>query len=171
MTALAWILFLVGTLLAAATGAHLPPIWPVFGVGIAMSVGGAVLLRRQAAGRVGDTEGDGITDVASLRAALAGVGEDLEALAQRPVDDALKLALEGILLDKLMPAVEARGLLLQAHGVEAHAKVFTPVATAERCMNRAWSALVDGVPEETSSELGKARAHLGSAVAAFPDPG
>jgi hypothetical protein len=99
------------------------------------------------------------------------VGEDLEALAQRPVDDALKLALEGILLDKLMPAVEARGLLLQAHGVEAHAKVFTPVATAERCMNRAWSALVDGVPEETSSELGKARAHLGSAVAAFPDPG
>lgn len=171
MTALAWVLFLVGTLLAAATGAHLPPIWPVFGVGIAMSVGGAVLLRRQAAGRVGDTEGDGITDVASLRAALTGVGEELEALAQRPVDDALKLALEAILLDKLMPAVEARGLLLQAHGVEAHARVFTPVATAERCLNRAWSALVDGVPEETSSELAKARAHLGSAVAAFPEPG
>jgi hypothetical protein len=171
MTALAWVLFLVGTLLAAATGAHLPPIWPLFGLGIVMSVGGAVLLRRQAAGRVGETDGDGITDVASLRAALAGVEAQVDALAQQPVDDALKAALEGILLDGLMPAVEARGLLLQAHGVEAHAKVFTPVATAERCLNRAWSALVDGVSDETSSELGKARLHLGTAVAAFPAAG
>lgn len=169
MKALAWTLFLVGTLLASAAGAHLPPIWPVFGLGIVLSVAGAVLLRRAGGATGGGTAaGPGIHDLAALRGALGALQGRVAGLDGRPVDEALKADLETILLDELMPVVAARGLVQQAHGVETHARVFTPVATAERCLNRAWSALVDGVPDEASAELGKAAAHLDEAVGALP---
>ena len=162
MTALAWILFIAGTLLATATGAHNPPMWAPFGGGIAVAVVGALLLRRQmaAAGGAGDGE-DGIHDLPGLQKALHGVTAQTAALAALPVGEAsLRTSLETLLMEQLLPVVEARSLLSNAHGVEAYAKVFTPLAGGERCLNRAWSALADGHPIEAKNQLARAQAHF-----------
>jgi len=169
MTALAWILFISGTLLATATGAHDPPMWAPFGGGIALAVVGALLLRRQmaAAGGKSDSE-DGIHDLAGLESALQGVTAQTAALAALPEGEAgLRASLEALLLDQLLPLVEARGLLANAHGVEAYAKVFTPLASGERCLNRAWSALADGHPPEAKAQLARAQAHFENAQAGW----
>ncbi len=168
MKAMSWTLFLLGTLIAAATGAHLPPIWPLFAVGIALALVGAILLRRIAATGVGDGDGEGIGSVPELQAALQGLHDTVVTLAAQEPGEGMRAGLEQTLLESLVPALEARSLLASAHGVEAYARVFTPVATAERCLNRAWSASADGVPDEATSELSKAVAHLAHAIQAFP---
>lgn len=173
MKALGWTLFLVGTLVASAAGAKIPPSWVVFGVGAVVATIGAVVLRRELAkvGGGGPVDGDphAIHDLASLRSALdrvdAGIGGAVDAS-----DEALKSAIEAVLLERLMPVVEGRMLLAQAHGVEAYAKVFTPMAACERCLNRAWSAVVDGDVGEARTQVGASRQHLAEAVGYWPAP-
>ncbi len=165
MTALAWILFIAGTLLATATGAHNPPMWVPFGGGIALAVVGALLLRREIAAAGGRGDGDdGIRDLTGLRQALHGVTAQTASLAALPEGQAdLRVSLETLLMEQLLPVVDARSLLANAHGVEAYAKVFTPLAGGERCLNRAWSALADGHPREAKTQLARAQAHFENA--------
>jgi hypothetical protein len=171
MKAVGWVLFLVGTLVASAAGAKIPPSWVVFGVGAVVATVGAVVLRREMAkiGGGGPVAGDphAIHDLASLRAALdridAGIGGAVDAS-----DDALKAAIEGVLVERVLPVVEGRLLLAQAHGVEAYARVFTPMASCERCLNRAWSAVVDGDRGEARAQVVASRQHLAEAVGYWP---
>jgi hypothetical protein len=85
--------------------------------------------------------------------------------------DALKSGVEGVLLGRLMPIVSARLMLSAAHGIEAYAQVFTPIASGERCLNRAWSALVDGQPEVAGPEVVSARRHFATARTSWPATG
>jgi hypothetical protein len=171
MNAIAWILFILGTLLATATGAHDPPMWVPFGGGITLAVVGAMLLRRQRAASAGSSDSDaGIRDLPSLRAALHEVTAQTAALAALPPGaPSLREKLDALLLDNLLPVVDARGFLVNTHGVEAYAKVFTPLASGERCLNRAWSALADGVPHEATAQLSRAQQHLEAAEKGWPE--
>ena len=54
------------------------------------------------------------------------------------------------------------------HGVRAATAFMAPLATAERQLNRAWSAAVDGATEESRDCVGHALAPLREARAAFP---
>ena len=114
MNYLAWTLFIVGTLLATATGAHSPPLWLPFGVGIALAVSGALLLRRQTAQQAGSGADARITDLAGLRTALHEVTAQTAALEALPeqTDDLLD-RLEVILLEQLLPVVFNQGLKQQ----------------------------------------------------------
>ncbi|MEC7946993.1 MAG: hypothetical protein VX265_05450 [Myxococcota bacterium] len=170
MTALGWVLFLVGTLVASAAGARIPPSWGVFGVGALGAVVGAFLLRREMAkaGSAGSGTHGSIKDLADLRAALDAVDESIQGTLRTADDDALKAGIETTLLEQVVPVVEARLLLSSAHGVEAYARVFTPMAACERCLNRAWSALVDGHPAESRAQASAARYHLAEAIRAWP---
>jgi len=170
MNAAAWILFILGTLLATATGAHDPPMWVPFGVGIGLAVSGALLLRRQNADAIGASDGQtGIRDLSGLRAALGTLTTDTAALASSPSDpEAVRPTLESLLLEQVLPLVDARGFLSNAHGVEAYARVFTPFASAERCLNRAWSALADGNHHEATAQLQKAHQHFLAAEQGWP---
>lgn len=170
MNAAAWILFILGTLLATATGAHDPPMWLPFGVGIALAVSGALLLRRQNADAIGAGDGEtGIRDLAGLQNALGMLTERTAALASTPTDTGqVRSQLESLLLEQVLPLVDARGFLANAHGVEAYARVFTPFASAERCLNRAWSALADGNPHEAKAQLHKAHQHFLAAEQGWP---
>lgn len=170
MNYLAWTLFIVGTLLATATGAHSPPLWLPFGAGIALAVGGALLLRRQTAQQAGGGADARITDLAGLRTALHEVTAQTAALEALPeqTDDLLD-RLEVILLEQLLPVVDARSILASSQGVESYARVFTPIASGERCLNRAWSALADANPAEARAQLGRARAHFEAAERGWPD--
>ena len=170
MTIISWALFLSGTLLATATGAHDPPMWGPFSAGIVLAVLGALLLRRQeAAGGSGPSADAAITDLASLGTALRAVTAQTAGLATLPEGEpGLRDRVESLRLDHLLPVVEGRGFLARAHGIEVYAQVFTPLAGGERCLNRAWSALADGNPAEARAQLQRAQAHLEQAVAGFP---
>lgn len=167
MNALSWVLFIVGTLVAAAAGAHSPPAWTPFGVGIALAVVGAVLLRRSGGSVAGGSDGDGVRDLAGLKAALGELRASAQRVASTPAEGRLA-ALEGLLTGPLVVVIGARTLLAQAHGVEAYALVYTPVASGERCLNRAWSALADARPDEAEAQVHAAVGHLDAALAAWP---
>ena len=172
MSTLAWILFVVGTLVATATGAHDPPMWVPFAAGIALAVSGAVLLRRASASQAASGAADArIGDLPGLRQALHEVTAQTAALAALPeqTDDLLQ-RLETLLLEELLPVVEARGMLAGQHGVESYAKVYTPMASGERCLNRAWSALADANPAEARAQLRRAQGHFEAAEQGWPAP-
>lgn len=162
-----WLIFLTGTLLAAATGAKLEPMWAPFAVGIVLAVAGALVLRRsQDAGGTVSEEDGGIKDLVTLERRFE---ELLDAVAAaRPLEaEAQKLALEAILLGRLLPIVDARLLLAAEHGVEPYAEVFTPTASGERCLNRAWSMLVDGSGDATE-QIENAHRHFILALSSWP---
>ena len=170
MKALGWILFVVGTLLASAAGARVPPSWGAFAVGAVLATAGGVVLRRNMAraASAGSGDSEGIRDLAGLRDALHAIDGSIQNTLRAIDDDALKSCIETTLLEKVVPVVEARLILSAAHGVEAYARVFTPVAACERCLNRSWSAVVDGVPAEARAQASAARDHLAEAIRAWP---
>ena len=169
MKALAWTLFVAGTLVAAGAGAKLPPIWSAFGVGIALAVVGALMLRKQMAAEPGaDKEVGGITDLAGLGTALEALATEVGALSEEGDAAALKTGIEAAQGGRILPIVEARMLLATAHGIESYAEVFTPFASGERCLARAWSALGDGHLAEAQAQVPVAAGHFGRAAAHLP---
>lgn len=170
MKALGWILFLIGTLVASAAGARIPPSWMVFGGGAVLATVGAIVLRREMAraASTGSGKDGAIGDLAGLRAALDGIDAAIQDTLRTADDEGLKAGVEATLLERVIPVVEARLLLSSAHGVEAYARVFTPMAACERCLNRAWSAVVDGHPSESRAQASAARHHLAEAIRAWP---
>lgn len=61
--------------------------------------------------------------------------------------------------------VQARESVQHRFGVQAYADVMTPFATAERYLNRVWSASVDGYIDEVAEYLGRAEQQLREAQA------
>jgi len=163
----AWLLFIAGTLVAAASGAKLEPLWVPFGIGIVVAVVGAVMLRRSQdpAGSVSEEQG-GIKDLATLRTRFEGLVSQIGD-AREVEGDALKDVVEDALMEQLLPIIDARLLLAAAHGIEGYAGVFTPTAAGERCLNRAWSMLVDG-GGDPGAQVSAAHGHLERALAAWP---
>lgn len=170
MKALAWLLFVGGTLVAALTGARLPPMWGPFAIGIVVALVGAVLLRRQlaAARASGSDDGNGIQDLAGLRRGMDALVAETDKLTGVSDPDALKLGVEQVLMETLMPVVAARLMLASAHGIESYAEVYTPLASGERCLNRAWSTLVDGEPSYAGPQIEAARGHFAAAAGNWP---
>lgn len=170
MKAAGWGIFLTGTLLAAATGAKLEPMWAPFAVGVVLAVVGAMILRRSqdAGGSVSEEEG-GIKDLGKLELRFGELVGAVDA-ARALEGEAQKLALEAILLERLLPIVDARLLLAAEHGVEPYAEVFTPTASGERCLNRAWSMLVDG-SGDAAEQVEAAHGHFVQALSAWPGRG
>lgn len=64
--------------------------------------------------------------------------------------------LEEIELEYLVPFAQARHSFQHKYGVVGFANFFSDFATGERNMNRAWSAIVDGYPDESKSSIKKA---------------
>lgn len=184
MRALAWILFAVGTGLAAAFGAKLRPEetfgaaaffgaswWPFWG-GVVLATAGAFMLRRQiAAAAAGGGEGEQRVDLPALRAMLAALSDDIGRIeaAMPDWDDARLLReLDDAMGEGRLRFTEARGVLAGKAGVAVYAEVMTRFATGERKLNRAWTALVDERGDEARPRITEARRALSEALDAFP---
>ena len=58
---------------------------------------------------------------------------------------------------------EARQSLVKRFGLSVYADVMTEFASAERYVNRSWSAAADGYIDEVTASLNRANQHLGNA--------
>jgi hypothetical protein len=118
--------------------------------GLLLIVAGALLARQQialeqaghgpsAAGRV-DFE-------RSVREAIVRLEAIGASIAELPMDDdapEVRAELDRLAAEVLDPVVEGRGQLVARHGIGGFAEYFGAFSSAERNVNRVWSALTDG---------------------------
>ena len=136
-----------------------------FAAGLLLLIAGAVIgrvaIRRDAAA---DGEGDGADFVAGLERLAAGIDECRNAADAADAEPAaIRHEIERLQQDILEPMIEARASLQRHFGLAGYAAVLGPMSGAERLLNRAWSALVDGHMAEGRASLGGALAEAEAA--------
>jgi hypothetical protein len=62
--------------------------------------------------------------------------------------------------EPLADFADARQALVKRFGLHVYAEVMTEFASAERYINRSWSAAADGYVDEVNTSLGRANHHL-----------
>ncbi len=145
-----------------------------FLLGVLLIVAGAFVVRRaeRAGVRAGSVHDAG--DVPSdLREGLERLLREVDALQEQMVgggaEEALKASLDRLRFERIEPLVEARLHYQRQLGLERFARAFGPFSSAERSLYRAWSALVDGVPEEARRAVETARERLREALSELPE--
>lgn len=129
---------------------------------------GGIVVRYATAGGNADSESVSRGSLALFREAASALGDQLTQLcadvptiawADAQVQDLYEevhLRLDALVSGPLADAIENRQALIDRFGMAAYARVMGPFATTERYLNRAWSASVDGYPEETTTYLHRA---------------
>ena len=152
-------------LLAWAQGA-----WLGFTFGVVLIFLSAFLLRRFARLEMSDESGEiGISGLSpdehilALNAGLKTIQKDLEALlSDDDTSDYLEISerMEALKEEHVGGLVAQKDRLVAQHGLLAYAQFISSVSAAERNLNRAWSTLVDGYPEEALHSLGLSQSAL-----------
>jgi hypothetical protein len=119
---------------------------------------GRVAVRREATGggdgrTAGEAQDFGAL-LAELRDLVIELAEGMDEEDQPERHERLKDELHRLTLDKFEPLVDARARVQAKYGMAGFADIFGPLSSAERHVNRAWSALVDDHwPEARASVL------------------
>lgn len=104
---------------------------------------------------------------------LSALAADVKALAEEMASqggaaeqaemDSVRERIETFQLEGFEPLIEARVQVQARHGLAGFAAVFGPLSSAERFVNRAWSALVDDHWPEASASVTNAARELDAA--------
>ncbi len=124
--------------------------WGGYALGMAVGICGVAVLRltgRQAASRAGQGEADLVTLDETLGRLVARLGVLNRERETTGVFDVYGLIDDGLAED-LGVFADARESLIPRYGLQGYADVMSRFATAERLINRAWSASVDGYIDE-----------------------
>ncbi|MGI9327144.1 MAG: hypothetical protein ACR2PZ_18135 [Pseudomonadales bacterium] len=138
-----------------------------FVMGMLLLIGGAVL-GRVAVGR--DAAANSLTNGVDFSSGLARMLEDIDDIAERLRGGAhgeVQAQLEQLQTQLIAPMIDSRDVLQRQFGTTGYANVISPLSSAERLLNRAWSALVDGHAEESLASLELARDETTTAAAAL----
>ena len=128
--------------------------------GLALLLAGAIIAR-VAIGRGGAAEAaadghDFEDSLARLAVAISGT----RSLLDQGSADSTRLELERLSRELVLPMIESRFALQRRFGLAGCVAVLGPLSGAERLLNRAWSALVDGHAAETRASLDGAAAEV-----------
>jgi len=74
--------------------------------------------------------------------------------------DEFRERVEEVFADDLAGFAERRETITVRHGLQAYADVMSPFASAERHLNRVWSASTDGYIDEARTYVARAREEL-----------
>lgn len=145
--------------------------WFLIGVGV--MVAGVVVMRSGKPVISEDPSGaTGLPGPAALKAMVEKMTSAVEELAGR-VDsmsgEEIRGALDPLFDQYGQPFVEGREVITSTYGGATFAQIMGPFASAERRLNRSWSAAVDGYLEESQEQLKAAVPYLREASAAFPN--
>ncbi len=156
----------------ARLGAWASESGPLFGVGLVLIVAGAfvgrVAVKREATREQPESGGKdaGPKDFGAvldeLEAGVRRIAEEARALESPKREDyeRVKAEIEAVQLDGFEPLVAARQRVQVKYGMAGFAEIFGPLSSAERKVNRAWSALVDQHWPETQDSLEAAAGEL-----------
>ena len=116
----------------------------------------------------GVEEGAGASPLELLRTAHERLRELEVVIESKQDDEALREILHRLDMirdEQFEPFVASRPVLVQRFGVTGYAQIMDLFATAERRLNRAWSASADHVPEEAFFSLREGTQQLEQAIA------
>ena len=141
--------------------------WQSYVASIGLGALGVVALRISAASH--REEGGRVTaEFSTLRTSLdaiqAGIAELRDAITN---DDPQGIVdyIDDCLVEPFNDFADARNALVQRFGLQGFAEVMTPFASAERFVNRAWSAAADGYIGEAVNSLTRAHQYVEQADA------
>ncbi len=136
--------------------------WPLYALAIAVGTVGVVILRMtqlQSATHADKLESDIKILEVSIRDLLAHFANLLKSKQQLDVYSIHKL-IDAQLMESINNFVEARETLIHTYGLRQYAELMTDFSTAERNINRAWSASADGYVDEVWLSLERANNRL-----------
>lgn len=119
--------------------------------------------------REGEVGGDFGKLLEDLVTEIGKLDAQMEGIEKPEVDDFgdAKKKIEAMQLERFELLVGLGKKLQARHGIGAYAEVFGPLSSAERRVNRAWSALVDSHWPEASASVTEAKKHLGETRAVY----
>ncbi len=139
--------------------------WAVYAGSMAVGIVGVVLLRASVKAEVQHTvrvEGEFETLTSSLGILRSNVAELRGNLDEIKPHDIVSY-IDDNCVEHFGDFADARNALVQRFGLQRFADVMTQFASAERFVNRAWSAAADGYINEASESLQRAEDHLNQA--------
>ncbi len=140
--------------------------WPGYAVAMAVGIVGIVFLRLAAQQDHADEEKTdaeysvvraSLDKVADVVARLCDQSEHLPSQVLRTIDDQC--------VEPFADFADSRQALVKRFGMKVYADVMTEFASAERYVNRSWSAAADGYVVEVKASLDRANTHLQKAKA------
>ena len=135
--------------------------WYLFSVGVG---GVGVILLRLAAAK--DKQDDGMTELeySTVQQSLEEVSTVVARLCSQAVSDprVIVSVIDNECVEPLADFANARQALVKRFGMTIYADVMSEFASAERFLNRAWSAAADGYVDEVETCLNRANSHLAS---------
>lgn len=96
----------------------------------------------------------------TLAADLKAISESMGPTPRAGQAEEVKARIEALQFEAFEPIVEARGRIQARFGIADYAELFSPFSSAERRVNRSWSALVDNHWPEARDSMGIAAAHM-----------
>lgn len=152
--------FLVGAYQAVRTEEGLAV--PAYVAALALGAVGVALLRWHAR-KTASAAATVAAGMSELHERIGRLAENAKAFerdaATLPVDDFRK-RVEQVFADDLAGFAERRETITVRHGLQAYADVMSPFASAERHLNRVWSASTDGYIDEARTYVTRAREEL-----------
>ena len=145
--------------------------WPVvpwlwYGLSMAVGLVGVALLRstsklaEQEKGRVAE-------ELETIKTSLAKLNQNVLTLGKE-IASKSPTGIVSYIDQECAPAfsdfAEARNALIQQFGMQPYAEIMTQFASAERFVNRTWSAAADGYLGEADESASRASAHLQEAA-------
>ena len=136
--------------------------WWAYTASMAIGIAGIVLLRkttREADSDVEKTEAQYAVVLSSLKEVSAIVARLADQTTQHVPSEVLH-AIDNECAEPLADFAESRQAMAKRFGMELYANVMTEFASAERYVNRSWSAAADGYVDEVATSLTRAKLHL-----------
>ncbi|MGB0759351.1 MAG: hypothetical protein ACPGPS_07435 [Rubripirellula sp.] len=137
--------------------------WLWYLLSVSGGVVGVILLRVAAAK---DKQDDGVTEFeySTVQRSLEEVSNVVVRLCSQAVSDprVVVSVIDNECVEPLADFANARQALEKRFGMTIYADVMTEFASAERFLNRAWSAAADGYVDEVEDCLDRANSHLAS---------
>jgi hypothetical protein len=136
--------------------------WLWYGLSMAVGLVGVVLLRSSASaaesneGRIAEDYDTVTKSLAMLNERVGSLGQDFDSQTPKSVVDYI----DGQLIEPFADFAESRNAMVQRFGMQPYAEVMTQFASAERFVNRAWSASADGYMNEARDCIARSTAHL-----------
>ncbi len=156
--------FLAGALVAVLDETNVQ--WAYFTGTIVLGALG-ILIVRLSLHRDSRSEQKISVNLQDIEVSLSRIVENIDSLnAQKqsinPYD--IRHRIDELFTEDLTTFVQARETLAQVHGLQAYADVMSHFASAERYLNRVWSASADGYINEVATYLDKAKVRFSEAL-------